>query len=214
VSQGSIIGPLICNMVLDGLENYVLNPLSYQYFFNFEETENICKKFENAKIQQSSFFYKYSKVKVKMYRYIDDILIIGKGSYEQFLNISKRLILFLAERKLFLKNSENLVRVFYPGVKFEYLGFQFQFVNYKSLKFNKGKYTRYSYTKPFVVVRGFHSALFYNNLLLIILNKVYKAIKLNFRYLFIRNRTVLPVEILIKKYNQWLSGVVNYFCLN
>lgn len=54
VPQGAIIGPLICNIVLDGLENYVLNPLSYQYFLNSEEIKRIRKKFGNAKIQQYS----------------------------------------------------------------------------------------------------------------------------------------------------------------
>jgi len=214
VFQGSGIGPLICNIVLDGLENYLLNPLSYQYFFNSEEIKCIHKKFGNTKMQQYSYLNKYSRVKIKIYRYIDDLLIIGKGSYEQFLTISKRLIVFLAERGLFIKNSENPVQVFCPGAKFEYLGFQFQLANRKDPKINKGKYIRYSYLQPFILLRSFCSVEFRSGLLIIIRNKLYKAIKLTFCYLFMRNRAVFSVEKVIKKYNQWLSGVVNYFGLN
>lgn len=112
--------------------------------------------------------------------------------------------MFLAERELSMQNNENSVQVFYPGTKFEYLGFQFQFANCKNPKINKGKYRRYFYTDPFIVfkLKGLRSARYHTGLLLIIRNIQYKAIKLNFRRLFMRNRTVLSVERLIKEFNR------------
>lgn len=41
VSQGSIIGPVICHFVLDGLENYLLKSLSHRYLYNDEEINRI-----------------------------------------------------------------------------------------------------------------------------------------------------------------------------
>lgn len=214
VPQGSVISPLICNIVLDGLENYVLNSLSYQYFFNSEEIKSISNEFENVKLQQVNCFQKYFKNKVKVYRYVDVVLIIGKGSYEQFLGISKRLVVFLAERGLIIKLSEDFVQIFCPGASFKYLGFQFQFANFNDSKINKGKYTRYCATNFFSVIRNFHFTKFYSGLLIIIRGKSYKYILLSFRCLFMRNKILFPVEILIKKYNKWLNSVVNYFGLN
>ena len=37
---------------------------------------------------------------------------------------------------------------------------------------------------------------------------------LKFKLLFARSRVGLPVEILIKDYNEWLTGVVKYFALS
>jgi hypothetical protein len=67
VPQGSIIGPLIYNIILNGLENYLLHPLSYQYSCNFKEIKHISKIFKNTKMQHYNYFHKYFETKIKIY---------------------------------------------------------------------------------------------------------------------------------------------------
>lgn len=211
--QGSIIGPLVCNFVFAGLENYLLETFPHWYQFNDEELNRIRQKFEQKKVEHYAKPSNWPSVKVRVYRYADDILILGKASQEQFLDIYKRLVLFLKDRGLNVKKKENFVEVFSPGAKFEFLGFQFQYLDYKNSKIDRGKHTRYFFAEPFMVLKGFCSVRHRNNLLITICPKSYKFIMSNFKSMFARNRVGLPVEVLINDYNVWLTGVVKYFGL-
>ena len=211
VPQGSIIGPLTCNFVLDGLEEFLLKDLPFRYQFDDKEVSRIRQQFGQEKVDQYKNYSDWPISRVRVYRYADDILILGKASQEHFISIYKRLVLFLKDRGLSLKEKENPVEVFSPEAKFEFLGFQFQFANYKNPKINRGKYTRYSFSEPFMVLRGRQMAQYRGGLLITIRSKSYKSIILKFKSLLARNRVGLPVETLIKDYNEWLTGVVTYF---
>jgi retron-type reverse transcriptase len=211
VPQGSIIGPLTCNFVLDGLEEFLLKDLPLRYQFDDKEINRIRQQFGQEKVGQYKNYSDWPIVRVRVYRYADDILILGKASQEHFMSIYKRLVLFLKDRGLSLKGKEDPVEVFLPEAKFEFLGFQFQFANYKNSKINRGKYTRYSFSEPFMVLRGLQMAGYRDGLFITIRSKSYKSMILKFKLLFARNRVGLPVETLIKDYNKWLIGVVTYF---
>jgi retron-type reverse transcriptase len=213
VSQGSIISPLICNFVLNGLENYLLKNLSHRYQFNDEEINRIRQQFGQKKVEQYAKPSDWPRVRIRVYRYAYDILILGKASQEQFLDIYKRLVLFLKDRGLNVKEKKNPVKVFSPRAKFEFLGFQFQYPDYKNSQIDRGKYTRYSFSDPYMVLRGLRNAKHRNKLLITIDPKSYKSIMFKFKSLFSRNRTGLPVKVLIKDYNEWLIGVIKYFGL-
>ena len=211
IPQGSIVGPLTCNFVLDGLEEFLLKDLPLRYPFDDKEINRIRKQFGEKKVNQYKNPSDWTKVRIRVYRYADDILILGKASQEHFISIYKRLVLFLKNRGLNLKEKEDPIKVFLPGSKFEFLGFQFQFADFKNSKINIGKYTRYSFSEPFMVLRGLQKAQYRDGLFITIRPKSYKSIRLKFKSLFTSNRIGLPVETLIKDYNKWLTGTVGYF---
>lgn len=211
VPQGSIIGPVICNFVLNGIEEFLLKDLPLRYQFDDKEINRIRKQFGQEKVNQYKNPSDWSKTRIRVYRYADDILILGKASQEHFTSIYKRLVLFLKDRGLSLKEKEDPVEIFLPGAKFEFLGFQFHFANYKSSKINRGKYTRYSFSETFMVLRGHHKSRYRDGLFITIRPKSYKLIILKFKSLFAPNRVGLPVETLIKDYNKWLEGVIKNF---
>ena len=211
VPQGSVIGPLTCHFVFDGLEEFLLKDLPLRYQFDDKEISRIRQQFGQEKVGQYKNYSDWPIVRVRVYRYADDILILGKASKEHCMSIYKRLVLFLKDRGLSLKGKEDLVEVFLPEAKFEFLGFRFQFANYKNSKINRGKYTRYSFSEPFTALRGLQMARYRDGLFITIRPKSYKSMILKFKLLFACSRVGLPVETLIKDYNEWLTGVVTYF---
>ena len=211
IPQGSIIGPLTCNFVLDGLEEFLLKDLPPRYQFDDNEINRIRQQFGQEKVDQYKIPSSWAKVRVRVYRYADDILILGKASQEHFTYIYKRLVLFLKARDLNFKEKEKPVEVFSPEAEFKFLGFQFQFVNYKNSNIDRGKYTRYSFSEPFIVLRGSRAVRYRDGPLITIRSKSYKSIMSKFRSLFAFNRVGLSVEALVKDYNEWLTGILTYF---
>lgn len=52
VPQGSIIGPIICNVVLDGLESFILQGKTYKHKRSAEEIQLIRKLDKNVNYDQ------------------------------------------------------------------------------------------------------------------------------------------------------------------
>lgn len=152
-------------------------------------------------------------IKVRVYCYANEILVLGKASQKQFFGIYKRLVLFLKDRGLNIKEKKNIMEVFLPGAKFEFFGFQFQHLGYSNSKIYLGRYTRYSFSEPCVILKDFHSAQRHNNLIITICPKYYKSIVSKFKLLFLRHCAGFSVKVLIKNYNKWLTKVVQYFGL-
>jgi hypothetical protein len=208
-----MIGSLICHFALDGLENYLLKNLSHRYLRNDEAINCIRGQFGQNKVEQYAKSLDWFSIKVRVYRYVDDILIIGKTSQEQFLDMYERLVLFLKDRGLNLKNKKNLVEVFLPRAKFEFLGFQFQYPGYKNSEIYRWKYTCYSFSEPYTALQGVCSVQRRNNLIITIRSMFYKSIISRFKLLFSRYCVELPVKVLIRNYNKLLTEVVPYFGL-
>lgn len=125
VPQGSIIGPLICNFVLDGLEEFLLKDLPHKYQFNDKEINRIRQQFGQEKVNQYKKPSDWPMVRVRVYRYAGDILILGKASQEHFIGIYKRLVLFLKDRGLSLKKKKILLKYFYQKKNLNFLDFSF-----------------------------------------------------------------------------------------
>lgn len=186
--------------MFDGLENYLLKNISHRYTLNDEDINCIRQQFRQNKFEQYAEFPDWFSVRVRVYRYVDNVLILGKASQQQFLDIYIRLVLFFKDRGLSVK--KNPVEVFLPGAKFEFLGFQFQYLDYKNCKGDKRKYMRYPFSEPYMVLKGLCSTPLYNNLLITICSKSYKCIMSKFKLLFSRDRAGLPIKVLIKDYNE------------
>ena len=211
VAQGSIISPIIYNFVLDNLEKFLLKNLPSKYNFDYKEINSIYSQFGQEKVDYYKNFSNWLKVKVRIYRYVDEILILGNASQKHFINIYKCLVLFLKNRGLNLKIKEKPIKVFLPEVKFEFLGFRFQFANSNNSIINRGKYTRYSLLEQFIISNGFHTVRCCDGLFIIICPKFYKLIMSRFKLLFTRNKIGFPIKIIIKHYNELLTSIIRYF---
>jgi hypothetical protein len=150
VLQGSIIGPMICNIVLDGLQDFIQDNLPTRYKKSKEELEYM--EYKLGEKSSSSTFHAY--LQVFCVRYADDILILGKFLKSHVKEIQSLLIKFLSQRGLKIKNaSEFQGKRFKPGNSFNYLGFMFKYPNLNSASFDKGKYTKLEFN-PMSVADG------------------------------------------------------------
>lgn len=128
-----------------------MKKLSHRYFYSDKEISLISRQFGQNRVEQHAKSPDWSSIRVRVYCYTDEILILGKASQKQFLDIYKRLILFLKDRGLNLKKKNNFVEVFLPGAKFEFFGFQFQYPGYTNSKIYREKYICYSFSKSCTV---------------------------------------------------------------
>jgi len=193
VPQGSILGPVICNCVLNGLEY------------------NLTKKYNIKEIGKTRWILR----SIKCIRFIDDILIIGKSDEGTFELLFDKLKFFLKERGLFIKD-ENLTSFkkfeeFKPGNSFEYLGFKFIYPDINLRKFKNGKFTKYNICDFYSRLKGLNSVKSKQRLLVIIRPKSLIKLKNKLREITNRNKAYLEVKEIIKKVNEIWVGFCNYF---
>jgi len=138
VSQNSIIGPIFCNIVLDGLET---------------EIYSVCLKNPHYILNSNQIMFAKEKVGIKninikretniqCIRFVDNIIIFGLTNKKILTEIKIKLVAFLAIRGLRIKKANDDIQVFCPGNKFNYLGFSFVYPDYKKDVINKGKFTK------------------------------------------------------------------------
>ena len=206
VPQGSVIGPTICNIVLDGLEQFLLQGTSYKHKRTQEEVQ-LIRKFSKV----STYDQEWCTTRLRVLRFADDILILGKASMEEFEGIRTKLNIFIKSRGLSLKKANSDIEIFKPGSKFDYLGFRFIYTNIKHKALNKGKYTKFSWYSPFISLRGHVSAKSRSGLLMLMSPAVYKKIKNDIRMLLSPKICPSPVSFIIDKVNCLLQGVCKYY---
>ena len=156
IPQGSVIGPGIFNLVLDGIDDLLLKlkrdgKITLKSFLN-----NKAKSFLD-KLSVSKFITKNHcnpKTDISYLRYADDIIFYGFHNKETFLLIQDEVTKFLADRGLNIKSSINNIFQFKPNSAFSFLGFRYFFPSrfYKK-KLNKGKFTKKRHT-PFNIVEN------------------------------------------------------------
>jgi hypothetical protein len=208
VPQGSIIGPICCNFVLDGLQDHMEQAFEKSvYRLTDKEITFLTKKLETNPT------YKRINPSVKLFcmRYVDDILIFGKFSWDQSRSLQSALETFLIDRGLKIKDSISKTFIaFKPGTSFKYLNFKFVFPNIKASKLNHGRFTKRKVTPT---TAGWISMSRKNRSVpfIIIDPDRYIRIKSTLREQLSRKNIPLSVGIMIEKLNQILRGAMNYY---
>lgn len=211
IPQRSIIGPIICNIVLDGLEQAIYkicleNPC---YQLNNEQ-----QKFGEQKIKIKNLVTK-RETNITCVRYADDILIFGLTNLEILKKIESELATFLRSRGLKLLKPTGNIKVFCPGNSFKYLGFEFCFPDYKrnSIKLNKGRFTKYKYDVT-TMCNHRYSEYHRSNPFIKIDSDEFAKTKLKARKLFERKLASEPLNSIINKQNSFLRGICNYYSIS
>jgi hypothetical protein len=208
VPQGSIIGPMICNIVLDGLEQTLYNICleNPHYQLNVEQ-----QKFAEQKIGIKNLVTK-RETNITCVRYADDIIIFGLVNQVILEKIENKLVKFLQSRGLEVQRPIDNIKVFCPGNSFKYLGFEFCFPDYKrnSKELNKGRFTKYKYDITSTCSHRHSEYHRSNPFIKIDANKLAK-IKLKAREIFVRSLASEPLNTIINKQNSLIRGICNYY---
>jgi len=209
VPQSSIIGPMICNIVLDGLQDFVQDNLPTRYTKSKEELDYI--KFKTGKEPTKSV--SRASLQVFCIRYADDILILSKCAKSHVKKIQHLLVEFLDRRGLEIKNPSVFQgKRFKPGSSIEYLGFKFKYPNLNKSSFDKGKYTKLGFN-PMSVADETFSRYSRSGPYLLIQNRRLKKLKDSLKIQLNRKNTYFPVELMIDQLNTILRGALNYYNL-
>ena len=211
VPQGSIIGPMICNIVLDGLEQALYKVCLENPYYNLNLKQQL---FARRKIGIKNLVTK-RETNVTCVRFADDIFIFGLVNRVILEKVEVKLVEFLKSRGLNLVKSTGNVRVFCPGNSFEYLGFEFCFPDYKRnlKKLNNGRFTKYRYDITSMCNHRI-SAYHRSNPYLKIITKKLALIKDKARKLFVRSLASDPLNVIINKNNSLIRGICNYYSIS
>jgi retron-type reverse transcriptase len=211
VPQGSIIGPIICNIVLDGLEPALYKVCLENPYYNLNFKQQL---FARKKTNIENLITK-RETNVTCVRFADDIFIFGLVNRIILEKIEVKLIEFLKFRGLNLVKSRGNISVFCPGNSFEYLGFKFCFPDYKRnlKKLNNGRFTKYRYDITSMCnhrVSAYHRS----NPYIKIITKKLVLIKDKARKLFSRSLASDSLNVIINKNNSFIRGICNYYSIS
>lgn len=205
ISQGSIIGPGICNLVLDGIDELLL------------KLKREDKLSSRSLLDKMSIFthinrnHYYPKTNVTYLRYADDIIFYGFHNKETFSIIREEITNFLTERGLTIKPSTNNIFQFNPKSAFSFLGYRYIFPSrFKKQMLNNGRFTKKSY-KPFNVAEKRLSMNLRSRIFLIIDQNSYKIFKSCIRKIFKKGHFYISVAQLIDILNEKMRGFASYF---
>mgnify|MGYP001799392096 CR=1 FL=1 len=209
VPQGLIIGPMVCNIVLDGLQDFVQDNLPSRYTKSKEELD--YAKFKTG--EEPTKLMSRTYLQVFCVRYADDILILSKCAKLHVKKIQQLLVEFLNKRGLEIENSSVFQgKRFKPGSSIEYLGFKFKYPNLNKSSFGKGKYTKPRFNPMSVADKTF-SRYFRSGPYLLIQNRRLKKLKNSLKTQLNRKNSHFPVEIMIDQINSILRRALNYYNL-
>ena len=211
VPQGSIIGPIICNIALDGLEQVLYKVCLENPYYNLNFNQQLFAKnkigLENLNVKRET--------NVTCIRFADDIFIFGLVNKTILEKIEIKLVEFLKSRGLSLIKSTGNVKVFCPGNSFKYLGFEFCYPDYKKglKKLNNGRFTKYRWN---ITSKCNHrvSAYHRSNPYIKINTEKLLLIKDKIRKLFVRSLVSEPLNTIINRNNSLIRGVCNYYSIS
>lgn len=207
VPQSSIIGPMICNIVLDGLQDFIQDNLPTRYTKSKEELDYIKFKTDKEPTKSVSRVY----LQVFCVRYADDILILSKCLKSHVKKMQNLLIKFLNRRGLEIKNSSVFQgKRFKPGSSIEYLGFSFKYPNLNKPGFDRGKYTKLEFS-PMSIADGTFARYSRSGPYLLIQKQCMKKLKDSLKIQLNRKNSYLSVEMMIDRVNTILRGALNYY---
>jgi retron-type reverse transcriptase len=211
VPQGSIIGPIICNIVLDGIEQVVYKVCLENPHYNLNSKQQL---FAKNKIGIENLIVK-RETNVTCVRFADDIFIFGLVNKTVLEKIEIELVEFLKSRGLSLIKSTGNVKVFCPGNSFKYLGFEFCFPDYKKSrgKLDKGRFTKYRWDITSMCNHRM-SAYHRSNIYIRIITEKLALIKDKARKLFVRSLASQPLNAIINQNNALIRGICNYYSIS
>jgi RNA-directed DNA polymerase len=145
IPQGSIIGPGICNLILDGLQEKITEvksklPNRVKVTPKHEKFLLAVKKKHNITVRLNP------ETDLNFLRYADDFIVFGYHSTEAFSKIRTAIVQFLAERGLTVKPETDKIFKFIPGTRFNFLGFTMIFPSRYKKKSEKGTFTKKRYS--------------------------------------------------------------------
>jgi retron-type reverse transcriptase len=211
VPQGSVIGPIICNIVLDGLEQVLYKVCLENPYYNLNSKQQLFAKnkigIENLTVKRET--------NVSCLRFADDIFIFGLVNKTILEKIEIKLVEFLKSRGLSLVKSTGNVKVFCPGNSFKYLGFEFCFPDYKKSreKLNNGRFTKHRWDITSMCnhrISAYHRSNPYTR----IITEKLALIKDKARKLFVRSLASQPLNVIINQNNALIRGVCNYYSIS
>lgn len=211
VPQGSIIGPIICNIVLDGLEQFLYKVCLENPYYNLNSKQQL---FVKNKIGCENLTVK-RETDVTYLRFADDIFIFGLVNKTILDKIEIKLVEFLKSRGLSLIKPTGNVKVFCPGNSFKYLEFEFCFPDYKKSrrKLNNGRFTKYRWDITSMCNHR-RSAYHRSNPYIKISTEKLVLIKDKARKLFVRSLVSQPLNAIINQNNALIRSVYNYYSIS
>jgi hypothetical protein len=214
IPQGSIIGPGICNLVLDGIDDLLLKLKKHNGKIILKSFLNNKTKSFSDKLAISNLITKnrYNpKADISYLRYGNDIIFYGFHNKETFLLIQNEVTKFLADRGLGIKPSTNNIFQFKPNSAFSFLGFRYFFPSrFHKKKLNKGKFTKKRYT-PFNIAKNRFSENLRSRIFITIDQNTVKTFKTQIRKIFKKGHFYLSVVQLIDILNEKMRSFALYF---
>lgn len=206
-----ILGPLVCNIILDGLESSIYKIcLENPYYELNSQQQNFAK----TKLGMKNLNRK-RETNVTCLRFADDIFIFGLADRSIMVKIFSALEIFLHSRGLTVNEKKDNIKVFCPGDSFKYLGFQFCFPDYKNqeLKLNKGRFTKYK--NDLTSNANYRKSSYHrSNPYIIIDPQKLSGLKAKMRKLFVRSLASEPLNVIINKNNTLIRGICNYYAIS
>jgi len=212
ISQSSIIGPGICNLVLDGIDDLLLKLKRNGKLPSRSILKNKAKSFFDT-MSAFTFIIKnhyYLRTYIFYLRYVDNIIFYGFHDIKTFSLIKKEVTKFLTERGLTIKPSTNNIFQFKPNSVFSFLGYRYFFPSrFQKQKLNKGTFTKKRYTF-FKIAKNCLSINLRAQIFVIIDQNAYKVFKSLIRKIFKKGHFYMSVAQLIDILNEKMRGFVFY----
>lgn len=208
ISSNFIIGPLICDLILDDFVNLLGMYKNRKFTFLADFNKSLQTHFEKTN-QNSNVNI---KVKFDLIRCGDIIVVFGLITKSQMLILQKIVIAFFKNYGLNINSKKKKIFTFKPGISFNYLGYKFVFPNrFNKQLLNKGRFTKLRYTL-FNFILG-------NNLFQIMRNKIYviiapcsyKNITKNIKSCLSLENYYIDIKLMIKKMNTIFLKAFYYF---
>lgn len=218
--QGSILSPLLCNIVLDKLDKFI-----DEIKINYEKgkTRKLTKEYH--KIKRIPYNLRTSEQKnvpsanvmdkdyrrIEYVRYADDFIIGIIGSKEEAINIKGKIKEFLLNLGLNLSTEKTKITNFKEG--FNFLGTHI-FIR----KYNKNKEQPFNISKigGKLIKRRYHPRIVFHAPILDLLKKLRDK-----KFIKIKNKEIYPLGLsrlttldhsdILRYYNNIIRGLTNYY---
>jgi hypothetical protein len=212
ISQSGIIGPGICNLVLDGIDDLLLklkrnNKLFLKHTLNNKVKSSWSRVFSSMRISKKHYL---PKIEITYLRYANDIIFYGYHNKKIFSKIKKEITRFLTKRGFTIKSLNNIFQ-FKPKSAFLFLGHKYISPSkFRKQKLNNGRFTKKKYTLLNIVKNRFATNL-RSRIFVTISPNAYKRFKYSIRKIFKKGHFYMSVAQVISILNKKMKSFVYSF---